>query len=81
MGICDVVEAKKAPRAPTDPRASAIVGHRRDFDLARLLELDDAEESVAGVFGLEVGGGPRNEVSYLWGVQGWISVPRSGSKG
>jgi len=70
VGIGDVVEAKKVTWTPTNPRTSAIVGHRLDLDLARLVSRDDAEESVAGVLGVEVGGGPRNEVSYLWCVQG-----------
>ena len=64
VGIGDVVEAKKVTRAPTNPRASAIVGQRLDLDLVRLLGRDDAEESVAGYFGVEVSGSPRNEVGY-----------------
>ena len=64
VGIRDVVEAQKVARTPTNPRTSAIVGHRLAFDLARLLGRDDAEESVAGYLGVEVSGSPRNEVGY-----------------
>ena len=61
--IGDVVETKKVTGTPTNPRSSAIVGHPLDLDLATVLCRHNAEESIAGFFGLEVSGGPRNEVS------------------
>jgi len=78
VGIGDVVEAKEVTRAPTDPRTSAVVGHRLDFDLANVLCCDNSEEPAAGFFGVEVSGSPRNEVSYLRCEQGKVqcSTPR-----
>jgi len=70
VGIGDVVEAKKLPRTPTNQRASVLVGHGLDLDVARLESRGNAEESVAGFLGLEVSGGPRNEFGQwdvLWG--------------
>ena len=61
VGIGDVVEAKEFPRPPTNQRASNLVEHGFDLDLARRESRGDAEEAVADSFGLEVSGGPRNE--------------------
>ena len=61
VGIGDVVEAKKLPRTPTNRRASALVVHGRDRDIARGESRRDVQESIADSFGLEMRGGPRNE--------------------
>lgn len=61
MSIGDVVEAKKVPWTPTDPRASGLTGHGLDLDLARWESRNNAEESVAGFLGLEASGSPRDE--------------------
>jgi hypothetical protein len=61
VGIGDVVEAKKLSRTPTNQRASDLVEHGLDLDVARRESRGNVEESVADVLGLEMSGGPRNE--------------------
>lgn len=60
--VGDIVEAEESPRTPTNQGCAALVGHGHDLHLTGLLGRDDAQELVAGFFGLEAGGGPRNEV-------------------
>ncbi len=62
VGMGDVVEAKKLPRAPTNRRASAFVVHGLDLDIARGESRGNKKkESVAAFLGLEVSGSPRKE--------------------
>ena len=61
VGIGDVVEAKKLSRTPTNQRASDLVEHRLNLDVARWESRGIAEESVADFLGLEVSGGPRHK--------------------
>ena len=61
VGMGDVVEAKKLPRTPTNQRASDLVEHGFDLDVARRESPRDVQESIADSFGLEMRGGPRNE--------------------
>jgi hypothetical protein len=62
VGVGDVVETKKLPRTPTNQRASDLIDHGLDLDVAsRDRRGNEKEESVADFLGLEVGSGPRNE--------------------
>ena len=71
VGMGDVVEAKEVPRTPTNQRASDLVEHGFDLDVARRESRRDVQESIADSFGLEMSGGPRNEFGqrdFLWGL-------------
>jgi len=57
----DVVEAQKLPRTPANHRASALVRHGLDLDVARRERPGNVEEAVANLLGLKVNGGPRTE--------------------
>jgi hypothetical protein len=61
VGIGDVVEAKKLPRTPTNHRASDLVSHGLDLDVAGRESRGSVEEAVADFLGLEVSGTPRSE--------------------
>ena len=62
VGVGDVVETKKFPRTPTQPRASDLIDHGPDLDVARRERRGNKKkESVAAFLGWEVSGGPRNE--------------------
>jgi hypothetical protein len=62
MGIGDVAESKELPRTPTNQRASDLVEHGSDLDVTRRESRGNVEESIADYLGLEVSGGPRNEL-------------------
>ena len=62
VGVGDVVEAEKLPRTPANQRASDLVEHGLDLDVVRRKSRGNAEELIAGFSGLEVSGGPRNEI-------------------
>ncbi len=67
----DVVEAKEVPRTPTNQRASDLVEHGFDLDVARRESRRDVQDSIADSFGLEMSGGPGNEFGQrdvLWGL-------------
>jgi hypothetical protein len=71
VGIDDIVESKEIPRAPTNQRASDLVEHGFDLDVARRESRGSVKESIADFLGLEVSGGPRNEIvthDGLWSV-------------
>jgi len=59
--VGDVVEKKKLPRAPTNERASDIVGIRLDLDVAGRESRGEEQESVAGFPSVEVDDRPGNE--------------------
>ncbi len=73
VGVGDVVETKKLPRTPTNQRASDLIDHGLDLDVAcRERRSNKKEESVAAFLGLEVSGGPRKEFDQ-WGGP-WLMV-------
>ena len=73
VGVGDVVETKKLPWTPTNKRASDLIDHGLDLDVAcREHRSNKKEESVAAFLGLEVSGGPRNEFDQ-WGGR-WLTV-------
>jgi hypothetical protein len=76
VGIDDVVEAKKLSRTPANPRASDLVEHGLDLDVARRESRGNAEESVADFLGLEMSRGPRNECGQLDGP--WLTDGHGG---
>jgi hypothetical protein len=71
--VGNIVETKKLPRTPTNQRASDLIGHGLDLDVARRERRGNRkEESVADFLGLEVSGGPRNEFVHRGGL--WLTV-------
>jgi len=71
VSIGDVVEAQKLPRTPTNQRASVLVGHGLDLDVARRKSCGNVEESVAELLVLEVSGSPRSE--FARGDRPWLT--------
>jgi len=72
VGDSDVVESEKLPRTPTNQRASDLIGHRLDLDVAfRERRGNKNKEAVAGFLGLEVSGGPRKELVRREGL--WLA--------
>jgi hypothetical protein len=61
VGIGDVVEMKKLSRAPANQRASDLVEHGLDLDVARRESRGIAEEAVANFLAWKVSGSPRDE--------------------
>jgi hypothetical protein len=61
VGVGDVIEAKKHTWTPTNQRASDVVEHGFDLNVARRESRGIAEKSIADFLGLEVSGSPRNK--------------------
>ena len=61
VGVGDVVETQKLPRTPANQRASDLIDHGLDLDVARRERRGNKKELVTNFLGLEVSGGPRNE--------------------
>jgi len=76
VGIGDVVEAKKLSRTPTNQRASDLVEHGLDLNVAHRESRGIAEESIADFLGLEVSGSPRNECGQQYGR--WLTCGHGG---
>jgi hypothetical protein len=76
VGVGDVVEAKKLSRTPTNQRASDLVEHGLDLNLARRESRGIAEESIAGFLGLEASGSPRNECGLHY--RRWLAFGHGG---
>ena len=72
LGIHDVVETEKLPRTPTNQRPSDLIDHGLGLDVAcREGRGNTKDKLVADLLGLEVRGGPRNELVRRIGL--WLA--------